>query len=275
MCAGRAEGTWGRRPGSSGRASTQGPLLDLLCAKARRRRWAPDRRRRPPILGMLARLGQNRAQPSTGRRIVAAVAARDGLAGLFGRGARVTDAAHRAWADVLRPGDFVVDATVGNGADTLFLARAVGPDGHVLGLDVQAEATSRTRARLAAACEPLAPVTLVKACHSTLGALLDAGAGPPPALVAFNLGYLPSSCDKGAVTTPATTLAALDAATSRLAPGGMISVCSYTGHPGGQAEADAVRAALSALPPDAWVVVETRLLNRGAPLLTLAWRADE
>ena len=38
---------------------------------------------------------------------------------------------------VLRPGDMAVDATAGNGADTLALARMVGPDGVVHGIDVQ------------------------------------------------------------------------------------------------------------------------------------------
>lgn len=37
----------------------------------------------------------------------------------------------------LRPGDTAVDATMGNGHDTLFLAQAVGPTGHVIGFDIQ------------------------------------------------------------------------------------------------------------------------------------------
>ena len=52
-------------------------------------------------------------------------------------GARLTRAAHVLWAQIVRPGDFVVDATSGNGADTVWLARAVGPTGRVLAFDVQ------------------------------------------------------------------------------------------------------------------------------------------
>ena len=48
----------------------------------------------------------------------------------------------------VRPGDTVVDATMGNGKDTLFLAELVGETGHVFAFDVQQEAVARTRERL-------------------------------------------------------------------------------------------------------------------------------
>jgi ubiquinone/menaquinone biosynthesis C-methylase UbiE len=38
---------------------------------------------------------------------------------------------------VLRPGDVAVDATCGNGHDTLFMAQCVGPSGCVHAVDVQ------------------------------------------------------------------------------------------------------------------------------------------
>ena len=47
----------------------------------------------------------------------------------------------------LRPGDRAVDATCGNGRDTLLLARLVGEEGRVWALDIQAEALARTRQR--------------------------------------------------------------------------------------------------------------------------------
>ena len=42
-------------------------------------------------------------------------------------------------------GDVTVDATAGNGHDTLFLANRVGPEGHVFAFDVQPEALDVTR----------------------------------------------------------------------------------------------------------------------------------
>jgi len=59
--------------------------------------------------------------------------------------------AHEAVSEVLRPGDVALDATAGNGHDTLFLARSVGPEGTVHALDVQAAAITATRKRLEAA----------------------------------------------------------------------------------------------------------------------------
>ena len=41
-----------------------------------------------------------------------------------------------------------IDATCGNGGDTAFLCRLAGPEGRVLGFDIQPEAVTSTRARL-------------------------------------------------------------------------------------------------------------------------------
>lgn len=151
----------------------------------------------------------------------------------------LTELAKQRVAEVLCNGGLAVDATVGNGHDTLFLARQVGPAGHVWGFDVQPDA-------LAAAATLLAEhgiadrVTLVHAGHQDMQAHLPAHAHGRLAAVMFNLGYLPGS-DKQLTTGPDTTLAALVAAAANLAPGGLLSVLAYRGHPGGQAEADAVR----------------------------------
>ena len=55
-------------------------------------------------------------------------------------------------ADVLesaiRPGDRVIDATLGNGHDTCMLAALVGEQGRVYGFDIQPDAVARTRAAL-------------------------------------------------------------------------------------------------------------------------------
>ena len=45
-------------------------------------------------------------------------------------------------------GDIVVDATLGNGHDTEFLAKLVGHDGHVFGFDIQEQALLKTSKRL-------------------------------------------------------------------------------------------------------------------------------
>ena len=68
----------------------------------------------------------------------------------------------------LRPGDVAVDATMGNGHDTLALARLVGEAGHVYAFDVQRAALDATRARLEEA-NLLSRATLILAGHETMG----------------------------------------------------------------------------------------------------------
>lgn len=52
--------------------------------------------------------------------------------------------AHDTLRKVVRSGDYVVDATCGNGHDTLLLAELVGVNGHVLGFDIQQLAIDAT-----------------------------------------------------------------------------------------------------------------------------------
>ena len=193
--------------------------------------------------------------------------------------------AHALWARVVRAGDTCVDATAGNGFDTVALARLGA--GRVLALDVQQAALDVTAARLrgelspeqAAACE------LRCCCHSTLGELVSPGS---VALVAFNLGFLPLPGTGGApppvgsppppprlATQPDTTVAALAAATRALRVGGAVSVMVYTGHEGGLEEAAAVDAFAAALPTAEWTATSIALVNRAAaPRLLLLYKRE-
>ena len=51
--------------------------------------------------------------------------------------ARLTSVAHELWTAYVQRGDTVVDATAGNGSDTLWLAKAVGPYGTVYAIDTE------------------------------------------------------------------------------------------------------------------------------------------
>ena len=59
-----------------------------------------------------------------------------------------TQCVHQFLSPILNPGDIVLDATMGNGHDTCFLADAVGPAGKVYGFDIQDLALISTRKRL-------------------------------------------------------------------------------------------------------------------------------
>ncbi len=73
----------------------------------------------------------------------------------------LTQEAHSLIKQKLHSGDIAIDATVGNGYDTLFLAKQVGTTGKVYGFDIQQAALDATRSRLQQAnlleCLTLAP----------------------------------------------------------------------------------------------------------------------
>jgi len=166
-------------------------------------------------------------------------------------------------------GDWVIDATVGNGYDTTFLASVVGSSGRVFGFDVQAEAIEKTATRLA---ESGHQAELLWASHDRLGEILPAEAHGRVKAVLFNLGYLPGA-DKSIITRPSCTLPALEQAAALLADGGVLVVVTYPGHPGGDEEAEAVGRWLSALPHTAWNVQHIRCVNRPHALPPECWVA--
>lgn len=162
-------------------------------------------------------------------------------------------------------GDTVVDATAGNGNDTLFLAQAVGPGGRVHAFDIQSPALARTHARLAEhGLEQ--QVILHQDSHKNMAEYMT---GPVQAVM-FNLGYLPGG-DKRIITSAAGTGAALAAALALLAPRGLISIVTYSGHGGGADEQQAVAAWCAGLCPDRYNILCLKAVNqkRSAPELWL------
>jgi SAM-dependent methyltransferase len=138
--------------------------------------------------------------------------------------------AHQYWKSFLKPGDFVIDATCGNGYDSLALAQMVS--GHVLCIDIQERAINATREKL----KKFLPPSIFKEISYHLG---SHGKFPPlkaaPSLIVYNLGYLPGS-DKTVVTDALETLKSLKEALSLLKPGGAICLTCYVGHSGGEEE---------------------------------------
>jgi SAM-dependent methyltransferase len=140
--------------------------------------------------------------------------------------------AHRRWQNHLRFGDTVIDATVGNGHDALFLAKLVlAPGrGRLLGFDIQKKALERTQKRLEEALDPslLTQITLFHQSHEELPRC-------PARLICYNLGYLPGG-DKEITTKRESTLKSLQKALDLLEKGGLISITFYSGHNEGARE---------------------------------------
>jgi len=173
---------------------------------------------------------------------------------------------------VVGDGDWVVDATVGKGRDLLFLADLVGEHGKVFGFDIQEQALLYTEQTLREK-EWLRRVELIKASHAELDAYLPKGLIKA---VMFNLGYLPGG-DHTIITQPATTVEALAKALGILAPGGLITVVVYYGHPGGIEEKKAVEDFLLELDPQLYSVVKTEFFNRpnNPPLLIVIEKREK
>jgi len=171
---------------------------------------------------------------------------------------------------VIGAGDLVIDATAGNGHDTVFLAECVGPGGRVLAFDVQAAAIAAAQERVRAAGLVLR-VEFFQESH----AMMDTRAAPGTvAAVMFNLGYLPGE-DHRVMTQPATTLQGLECASGLLREGGGLAVVCYPGHPGGALEAAAVERWFEALAERGWRVARYGALGtrRPAPFLLFASQA--
>jgi tRNA G37 N-methylase Trm5 len=150
----------------------------------------------------------------------------------------------------------VIDATAGNGHDTLFLARLVGDRGRVFSFDIQQEAIQQTRQRLEAE-NILDRVSLIQHGHEQMNLFVH----EPVAAVMFNLGYLPRG-DHFVVTRPESTVGALEASLKILCRGGIITVVLYTGHIGGREEHDAVLKFCQKLNQKDYTVLSYKIINQ-------------
>ena len=164
---------------------------------------------------------------------------------------RPLEMAHDFLAQVITQEDIVVDATMGNGHDTLFLAKLAK---QVYAFDIQEQALEKTSQRLEEA--GLTNAELILQGHETV----DQFVREVKAAI-FNLGYLPSA-DKSIITQPQTTLDALDKLCHMLVKGGRIAIMIYYGHEGGDIERDAVMDFVSQLPQQEYTATIYRTLNQ-------------
>lgn len=152
---------------------------------------------------------------------------------------RLVDLAQQSIAEILRPGDVAIDATVGNGHDTVFLARQVGTTGTVYGFDIQPDAIDNTQSLLAKE-NLLDRVVLNLISHEFWPDHIPPEHQRKIRAVMFNLGYLPGG-DKSVITRLDSTKLALQHAVQLIGVGSRISIIAYSGHPGGTEETEAIR----------------------------------
>lgn len=165
---------------------------------------------------------------------------------------------HTLLEEIIQPGDHVIDATMGNGHDTVFLADKVGRTGQVYSFDIQKQALEATQQKLSEN-GLLDRTSLFLQGHETIGEVI-AEQQPIKAGI-FNLGYLPKS-DKSVITLPETTKTAMEEILKRLVPQGRMIIVVYYGHEGGEAELDMVQSFCQALPQERFNVLNYQFINQ-------------
>jgi hypothetical protein len=164
--------------------------------------------------------------------------------------------AHQYWERILQPTDTAIDATCGNGKDTLKLAQILSL-GYLIGLDIQAEAITRTQQRLKAhlSSDHLERVLLVQQSHISFPTCPH-----PVRLIVYNLGYLPGT-NKQIKTQRKTTLISVKAALELIVVGGAVSITCYPGHPEGSEEQRDLLGMASHLPFQSWNICYHQWIN--------------
>ncbi len=161
--------------------------------------------------------------------------------------------AHHFWKLIVETTDHVIDATLGNGQDALFLA-PLCTRGKLTGIDVQEQAISSAQEIL----KEYYHIEYVLGSHATFPNHLTP---ETIKLIVYNLGYLPRG-DKTIVTQTSSTLESVQNALSLLTPGGMISITCYSGHEEGANEEKALLEFSRRLNPRQWSVSHQQWLNR-------------
>ncbi|EKE08506.1 MAG: hypothetical protein ACD_17C00133G0004 [uncultured bacterium] len=155
------------------------------------------------------------------------------------------------WKTLLHPSDLAIDATCGNGHDTLFLSELSS----VISLDIQEAAIRNTEALLASKGKK---ATLYRLNHADIDSL---SLPHSPRLIVYNLGYLPGG-DKSLTTLLGTTLISVEKAKTMLAEDGALSITCYPGHKEGAIEEKALCNWAEKLSYKEWRVCHHRWINR-------------
>ena len=150
-----------------------------------------------------------------------------------------------------------IDATCGNGGDTAFLCRLAGPEGRVLGFDIQPEAIASTRKHLEQLGVPASRYELHCQSHADLLQVVQPGTADA---VMFNFGWLPGA-DHTVFSTASSSIPALNAALQAVRPGGVVSAILYSGQVIGTDEKQTVLEYLRALPLKSFTVLVCDFAN--------------
>ncbi len=160
--------------------------------------------------------------------------------------------------NTLLPGDIAIDATAGNGHDTLFMAQLVGEKGKVYAFDIQPQAIENTK-KLLEKNGVLERTQVICDGHQNMkNYVLQQG---KVKAVMFNLGYLPGG-DHSVTTKTDTSSAAIAAALDLLDDEGIITIGIYYGKDTGFDEKNGVTEFLKSLDSKKYNILMHDYINR-------------
>ncbi|WP_449355604.1 tRNA (mnm(5)s(2)U34)-methyltransferase [Virgibacillus natechei] len=169
----------------------------------------------------------------------------------------ILNVAHDLLEDSIEKGETTIDATCGNGNDTLFLSKVTGENGHVFAFDIQDQAIKTTNQLLKEYSRK--NVTLIQDSHANISDYVAVEQQIGGAI--FNLGYLPRS-DKSIITRGESTITALNTILHHLKKYGLIVIVVYHGHAGGKQEKDALLKYVGSLEQKAFTVLQHGFINQ-------------
>ncbi len=170
---------------------------------------------------------------------------------------QITHWCHEIIRSQAQAGGLYIDATMGNGNDTLLLCELAGESGEVFAFDIQRQAIEATK-------------TLLEEHHVTTNChlILDGHENmdyyvqeSTADVICFNFGYLPGG-DHEIATMASTSLIAIKKGLGLLKPGGMMSLCVYSGGDTGFEEKDCILNYLKELSAREYTVIVNQYFNR-------------
>ncbi|RPF50252.1 class I SAM-dependent methyltransferase [Aquisalibacillus elongatus] len=179
--------------------------------------------------------------------------------------------AHDLLAQSITTGSTVVDATLGNGHDSLYLNELVGPEGKVIAFDVQDEALQSSKSLFEQ--HGIKQVEMHLKGHENAPSILDDKGIHEIDAVIFNLGFLPGS-DHQVTTSGDTTIQAINGLFPILKSGGYIVIVVYPGHEEGQAEKNDLMNYLKTFPANKGDIAQYKMVNRSdkAPFVVYLYK---
>ncbi|WP_158736517.1 class I SAM-dependent methyltransferase [Alteribacillus sp. YIM 98480] len=160
----------------------------------------------------------------------------------------------------LKEGEIAIDATAGNGMDTLYLAKKVGTSGKVYSFDIQQAAIEKTNIRLKDH-QLDNRVSLILDSHVNAASYLADEEHFLLKAAVFNLGYLPSG-DKTITTKGDTTVQAVSNLLQIMPSRSIIILVIYHGHEEGKKEKQTIETFVKQLNQTSVNVLRYEFINQ-------------